>query len=211
MSNSMQHWNGHQLCAIDIEATGEDPFFHEMIQIAILPLDSNIEIRGDVPPFYINIIPEHPERANPQAMEVNRLKFAEIAKNGFDREKSKDILIEWVDRMDLPFTKFGNRKKLIPLGQNLYYDIPFIKRWLGVSDYHEIFFPCPVDTMVVASFKNDRAACHADHVPYPKINLSYLCNIEGIDRIRSHDALQDCVATAALYRKMCYRGLTELD
>jgi len=207
----MQHWNGHQLCAVDIEATGEDPFFHEMIQIAILPLDSNIERREDVPPFYINVIPDYPERANPEAMAVNRLKFSEIAKSGLDREKAKDVLVEWVDRLDLPFTTYGNRKKIIPLGQNLYYDIPFLKRWLGVDGYDDIFYPCPVDTMVVAAHKNNRAACHADHVPYPKINLAYLCNIEGVDKFKKHDALQDCVATADLYRRMCYRGLIEFD
>ena len=56
MGNSMQHWNGNQLCVVDVETTGLDLFWHEIIQLCILPLDSDINPRTDVSPFYINLI-----------------------------------------------------------------------------------------------------------------------------------------------------------
>ena len=68
----MEHWNGNQICAMDTETTGLDPFWHEIVQIAILPLDSNMEPRQDVLPFYINMIPQCPERVDREAVKVNK-------------------------------------------------------------------------------------------------------------------------------------------
>ena len=73
MGTSMIHWNGHQLCAIDTETTGLDPNYNEIIQICILPLDSNIKPRKDVFPFYIEIVPDHPERASPEVAYHRRI------------------------------------------------------------------------------------------------------------------------------------------
>ena len=73
MANSMQHWNGNQVCAIDTETTGLDPLYDEILQLAIIPLDSNFEVRKDVMPLEIFMKPEYPERIKPEAMQVNRL------------------------------------------------------------------------------------------------------------------------------------------
>ena len=113
MSNSMQHWNGDQMCVMDTETTGLDPNWHEMIQIALLPLDSNLNVRKDVLPFYIELIPEHPERADPEAMSVNKQKFTDIAIRGHDREAAKDLLVEWIKKLGLPCTKYGTDRKSV--------------------------------------------------------------------------------------------------
>jgi len=207
MANSMQHWNGNQLCVIDTETTGLDAYWHEMIQIAIVALDSDIKPRQDVLPFYIEIIPEHPERADKKAMEVNRKTFTEIAQRGHDREKAKDLLEEWIKTLGLPTTKYGNPKKIIPLGQNYAFDMGFIKQWLGVDLYNDLFDYHYVDTMITAHFLNDRAAAHAEKVPFSKTNLQWLARTLGVQRDRAHDALQDCLSTADVYRLMLLQGL----
>lgn len=203
----MIHWNGNQLCAIDTETTGLEPGYHEIIQIAILPLDSNIKPRRDVMPFYIEIIPDYPERADKKAMEINRLDFAKIAQRGHDREKAKDLLAEWVDGLGLPYTKYGNRKRVIPLGQNYAFDRSFIMSWLGTQTYEELFFYGYRDTKVAAAFLNDKAAMHAEKVPYSKTSLSWLANKHNVVNEKAHDALSDCLTTAEVYRKMCQAGL----
>lgn len=206
-SKSMQHWNGDQVCVIDTETTGLMASFHEMIQIAILPLDADLMPRKDVIPFYIEIRPDHPERASKKAMEINKLTFAKIAQRGFDREKAKDMLREWIEKLGLPVTTYGTPKRIIPLGQNYGFDKGFLMHWLGIDMYDEFFHYHYRDTMIAAGYLNDRAAMHGNPVPFSKINLQYLCSTLKIPRERSHDALEDCVATAQVYRRMLQEGL----
>jgi DNA polymerase III epsilon subunit-like protein len=207
MKNAMVHWNGNQLCVIDCETTGLEAGWHDLIQICILPLDSNILPRKDVMPFYIEIIPEHPHRADPEAMKINRLDFAIIGQRGHDSEKAKDLLEEWIEKLGLPYTKYGNRKKIIPLGQNYAFDRSFIMEWLGPERYNEYFHIWCRDTMIAANYLNDRAAMHGEKTPYPKVNLSYLASTLKVPMERAHDALSDCVATAEIYRRLLQQGL----
>jgi len=202
----MQHWNGHQLCAIDIETSGLDPHYHEILQICILPLDSNIKPRRDVFPFFLELAPEHPERIDREAIRINKLDIMRITQRGHHQDKAKDLLELWVDKLDLPYTKFMNRKRILPLGQNLYFDIPFIREWLGLERYGAIFDGRIRDTQSVAAYVNDRAAMLAEKVPFSKIKLSWLCNKLNVPLERAHDALQDCVATAEVYRRMLMRS-----
>lgn len=207
MSKSMQHWNNHQMVVVDLETSGLDPYYHEILQICILPLDSNIQPRKDVTPFYIELRPDFPQRIEKEAIRVNKLDINRICQRGFDQEKAKDLLDEWVNKLGLAYTAYGNRKRLIPLGQGIMFDIPFLKRWLGVTHFHEIFDSRVRDTEIAAVFLNDIAGMHAEVVPYSKVNLTWLCKQLKVPLDRAHDALQDCLATAEVYRRMLQRGL----
>lgn len=206
MAKSMGHWNGHQLAVIDIETTGLDSAWHEMVQIAIVPLDSDIRVRNDVSIFYINLKPEFPERADPKAMQVNGLDVADLVLNGHDSERAKDMLVEWTDSLGLPYTKYGNRKKLIPLGQNYSFDKGFIEQWLGYDLYSTLFHYHYRDTQIAAAYVNDQAAMQAEKVPFNKINLAWLANKLNIANTNHHDALNDCRVTAEIYRQLLLRG-----
>jgi DNA polymerase III epsilon subunit-like protein len=206
-SNSMQHWNEHQLCAMDVETTGADPHYHEICQIAILPLDSNIQPRKDVMPFYIDIIPEHPNRIDPAAVTVTKLTMKKILERGHDKFAAQDLLEQWSESLGLRYTRGGIRKRIMPLGHNYAFDKQFIQRWLGSEAYSDLFDGRYRDTMTSALFINDSAACHAESVPYSKANLTWLANHHKIPIDGAHDALQDCIATAEVYRKLCYRAL----
>jgi DNA polymerase III epsilon subunit-like protein len=207
INQSMQHWNGHQLCAIDVETTGTDPAYHEILQICILPLNSNVEPRKDVMPFYIEIIPNHPERIEKEAMTKNKLDASKIMQRGFDSFKAVDMFLEWMQTLNLPTTKFGQPKRIIPLAHNWPFDKGFVEQWMGPTQFNEVFDAHYRDTMAVASFLNDRAGAHAEIVPYSKSNLGWMCNKNAIINTCAHDALQDCIATAALYKKLIYAGL----
>lgn len=207
MAKSMQHWNGNQLCVIDTETTGLDSHYHEIIQICVLPLDSNIEPRQDVTPFYLNLIPWYPERVDENALKRNKLKLSDLMLKGFDKDKAIDLLGEWLDQLDLPYTSSGRRKQIVPLGQNYGFDLRFIQAWIGIAMYNEYFHYHYKDTMIAAGYLNDRAAMHGEKVPYSKVNLQYLCSTHKIKTERSHDALQDCLATAKVYKEMLKIGL----
>ena len=208
MKNSMQHWNGCQMCSIDTETSGLDSHWHEILQIAILPLDSNLKPRKDVMPFYIEMKPEFPERIDKEAIKINKLDICKIVLRGFDQEKAKDLLREWFDKLGLPYTKSGQfQKRIIPLGQNYAFDRSFIQRWLGIEMYNELFDYHYADTMNTATYLNDRAAMHGEPVPFSKINLSFLANKLDVEIDRAHDALSDTVATAEVYRRLLQQGL----
>lgn len=206
MAKSMQHWNGHQLCAIDTETTGLDPYWHEIIQICILPLDSNLDVRKDVVPFYINLIPDYPERVDD---DVPWKKHIDLSNQSgyFDRIAAIDMLDDWVAKLGLPVTAYGTPKKIIPLGQNYGFDRMFMLKWLGKDFYDHLFHYHFRDTMIYANGLNDSAAMHGEPVPFPKTGLQYLCSTLNIESERAHDALSDCIACTKVYKEMLKKGL----
>ncbi len=54
------HLNGCLMAAVDLETTGTRPGYHEIIQIAVVPLDSDFKPLADVRPFYTLVKPEAP-------------------------------------------------------------------------------------------------------------------------------------------------------
>lgn len=207
MAASMQHWNGHQLCAIDIETSGLDPYWNEIIQLCILPLDSNIEPRRDVMPFNIYLTPSNPGTVNVESLKINKINLETINRFGHDQEKAKDMFDHWVTKLKLPVTPYGQRKRIIPLAHGWQFDSAFIKRWLGYEKFGEVFDSRYVDTMVVGAFMNDRAGMRAEKVPFSKLNLAWLSKELKLDREPTHDALQDCLATAEVYRRLLQSGV----
>ena len=206
---SMSHWNGHQLCVLDTETTGVDPQYHEVVQVALVPLTSRLEIRKDVMPFSMYLKPESPQLADKDAMAKNRLSLSDLCLQGFDRDKAVDLLIAWKDKLGLGCTAYGTPKKIMLLGHNIGFDIAFMKKWMTSMVYEEQFDYHYRDTMIIANFLNDSAGLKAETVPYSKVKLQWLANKLGVeyDTNTAHDALVDCVITAKVYKKLCSVGL----
>jgi DNA polymerase III epsilon subunit-like protein len=200
---AMQHWNNKMCCVMDTETTGLDPNFHEIVQICIIALDSNFDPMKGVIPFYVNLIPDYPERVDPKAIEINKMDMAKIMTSGFDRHKAIDMLGTWIQKLKIKGNKYGGANKIMPLGQNYGFDAAFIKAWLGVDQYNEWFDYHYRDTMHAALYMNDRAGMKAEKVPFPKVNLQYLATTLNIKSERAHDALSDCLVTAEVYKRMC--------
>lgn len=150
---------------------------------------------------------ECPERIDPEAIKVNKIDLNNVQLRGFDKEKAKDMLRDWIIKLRLPVSKYGNPNKIRPLGQNYAFDRDFIIRWLGIEMYNEFFDYHFADTMATAIYLNDRAAMHAQPIPYPRVNLTRLADIHHIEYEKKHNALSDCLCTAAVYKKMIQQGL----
>ena len=191
----MMNLNGNLLAALDLETTGLIDGYHDIVQVAIVPLDNNLDPL-DSPPFYMNIKPDHPERADPEAMAVNGLDLAELAMEP-DCWQVADYFDEWFERLNLPL-----HKKLIYLTQNAPFDIPFTKHWLGVQGFEKYFHRRGRDTMFMALGLNDQAVWKNRAVPFSRVGLKALCETLGIPLDNHHDALADCIATAKVYREL---------
>lgn len=198
----MKHLNGNLLCAIDTETTGLVAGYHDIIQVAIVPLDSNLNVLkmiGDklIMPFVYDIKPKRPENADPKALGVNNRTLADIMQHGVEPYKLADMFDEWCDSLQL-----AHNKKITPLGQNYQFDKNFLVDWLGEESYsHRIDYHYR-DTMCAALYLNDRASFLEVAPPFPKVNLKYLASQLSIDNPKSHDALGDCLTTIAVYKKM---------
>lgn len=196
-AKGLVHLNGHLLCAVDTETTGLVAGHHDIIQVAIVPLNSELLPNSDIQPFYIDIIPVRPENAEKSAMLVNKMNLADVMRHGMEKFKAADLLEEWFEKLELPF-----RKKIAPLGANYSFDKSFLLEWLGPQTYDHIFDYHVRDIQSVASFLNDRAAFHAEAAPFPKVNVAYLASQLEIPHEKAHDALQDCLVEAEIYRRM---------
>ncbi len=191
------HLNGNLLCSVDTETTGLTAGHNDLIQIAIIPLDSNLEPLQSVIPFIQDLQPKYPDHADPEALRVNGRKLEDLVLNGMEPFKAADLLEEWFNKLNLP-----HGKKIAPLGQNYQFDQGFIREWLGDATYNHIFDYHYRDTMSTALFINDRAAFHGEPAPFPKVNLKYLASQLNISTNRSHDAVADAMTTAKVYKTM---------
>ena len=185
--------NDNVLAAMDVETTGRDPAYNEVIQIAIVLLDVHL---NPTKHFYTSIRPEHPERMHPDAVATHGLSV-ESLQEWPDRHAVADSLWDWFQDLNL-----APKKRLIPLCHNSQFDIPFVQYMLGYEQYNEIFgFPTR-DTNAMAASILDKAAYHGLALPFQRTGLGHLCEVLGIDLPNAHNALDDTLATARLYQKL---------
>jgi DNA polymerase III epsilon subunit-like protein len=195
--SSFVYSNGNLLSAVDVETSGLEPGWHEILQIAIQPLDSQIEPLEGVQPFYMNIKPEYPERASKKAMSVNKLDLDWLLVHAPDQWKVAELLDEWWERLDLPINR-----TLMPLAHNWQYEAGFLKAWLGIEQTHQFFHPYARDTMETAIYLNDRAYMRGETILFDRLRLRDVCKHYGVTNEHEHDALGDVRATAAVYKHM---------
>lgn len=193
----MIHLNGNLLAAIDFETTGRRPGFHEIVQIAILPLDSDIRPLKTVRPFYMNVQPQYPNRQEKEARLVHQLNIDDLLIHAPTADRVADLLVEWFQRLDLP-----QGKVLVPLVQNWAFESAFLKAWLGPDMVDSMFHSHARDPMLYAVAMNDKATFMGEELPFNRVGLESLCNRLGIINTNPHDALSDCLATAEVYRAM---------
>lgn len=188
------------MVGMDLETSGLNPEYHEIIQIGLLPLDANLEPRKDLPPFDFKFRPKHLDRVDLNALNVSRNTLADIVETGIDPDAGKDLFYMWFERL-----KIGETRKLVPLGHNITgCDIPFLRFWLGEEAYRQYFFGHPRDTMIIAAYLNDRAEYHAEQTPFPKLTLTELAKKLGIEILDGviHDAVYDAYIASQCYKKL---------
>lgn len=197
MTKGMRHLNANLLCAIDVETTGLQPGYHEIYQVAILPLDSNIKPCKKTTPFYLDLLITRPENIDKKAIKMNKIDFVRRQQRAIDPFTAADFLDDWFDRLQLPIYK-----RLCVLAQNWPFDRAFLKEWLGTASFEHLFSPLYRDTMVNTIFHSDLSDFRGDKIKFVQHNLQYLCQKLDVKNEKPHDALQDCIATAEVYRRL---------
>lgn len=199
-SKSMIHLNGNLLAVVDTETTGTMAGFHDLIQVCVLLLDSELKpLRGRVP-FYADLKPRRPHNCAPEVVDKNRAAICKASIDGLDPDRAADLFDEWFCKLGL-----GEYKRISPLAQNWPFDRAFLIDWLGQAAFERYFDARYRDTMVAALFENDTADFRVEPCPYAKVNLQYLASQLKVPTDRAHEALADCMTTAEVYRQMILR------
>lgn len=201
-SKAMIHLNGNILCVVDVESTGDRPGYHDLIQVCVLPLDSELRPGKKMIPFYTLVKPRRPENCHPDVMDQQRSRICEATIKGLDPDVACDLFDEWYNKLGL-----RDNKRISPLAQNWPFDRAFMIDWLGHESFARYFDGRYRDTMSAALFENDRADFKAEPYPYAKVNLQYLASTLKVTVDKAHDALADCVTTAEVYRLIVMKGL----
>jgi len=196
----MQHLNGNLLCAIDTETTGLKAGFHDIWQVAIVPLGADIKPLKTVLPFCMDIKIKFPERIEKNAIKIINAEFARRQQHAIEPYTCADLFDKWFDRLKLPMYK-----RIVPLAQNWLFDRGFLIDWLGETSFNHSFYHVFRDTMTVAAFDSDLCDFRGDKVLFTQYNLGFLCTRLGVTNEKPHDALQDAIATAEVYRRLLLR------
>ena len=184
---------GHTLCAVDVETTGTLPGWHEIIQIAVLPLNQHLEPDPEKKFFYMNIYPDHPERISAGATRKHGITL-ESLEGCPTQDQAVELFHEWFQKLGLPF-----KKRVVPLCHNWAFERSMLIPWLGEDGFNELFQSTARDTMTLSSSIDDLYAWHGRKPPFGWVSLGNMCKRFDIELDNAHDALADCVATAKLY------------
>jgi DNA polymerase III epsilon subunit-like protein len=195
--SSMPHNNGNVIAAVDFETTGTRAGYHEPIQIAIVPLNSDLRPIPGIVPFYHEIRPYFPERADPLATRVHGLDLDRLAVEAPEPGDVEVLLIEWWNRLELPF-----ERRLIPLAHNWPFELSFFRAWLGTALTEALFTALPRDSMTYALGLNDKCFFRGQKALFPYVGLGDLCNHFGVVNTKPHDSLADSIAEAEVYRHL---------
>lgn len=201
-TNTTSPWfiHGSQIVSLDVETTGLDPMLHEIFQIACVALDYRYRPRPDVKKFVMAMKPESPENIDYEGIlkaGYSRKKLNLYTMYGLSQQEGVEHFKSWIADLELP-----PNRKICPLAINWPFDKPFIQHWLGESLFHNLFHPHVRDLIPVVQFINDLFYMRGLDVPYRQANLSYLCKKLEVENQEHHDALNDAVVTAEVYRRL---------
>lgn len=194
--DSMPHLLGGVMAAIDFETTGLNPDWHEVVQIAIVPLDYKFDPLPGIRPFYRKIRPEHPERFEPEAMKTNRLAMDEL-KTASEKHEIIESLQRWWDALGLPLGR-----TIVPLAHNASFELMYLRKLLGDSHYHKLFHFHHRCSMQTAIQINDKCFRRGLKKRFDSVGLEYLAAEFKIHNPCAHDALNDALVGAQLYPRL---------
>lgn len=199
---ALSNWNKNMMCAIGIKTTGEDIFFHEMVQLSIIPLNWDLRPNQSILPFDMYIRPSYPERNTSLPSEY----LTKVCTSGVDSVYAFDALDNWFQRLPIIPNKYGTANRIMSLGFKIAETRMFLIKLCGYENYKLIFHDQLRDPACAALLVNDREAMRNNPVPYPKVDLAYLASQCKVGMDRAHSAINDAAVAAEVYRRIIQSG-----
>jgi len=176
----------------DTETTGLDSVKNDIIQIAGI-----VEINGEVKEeFNIKCQPFSYDNISSDALDVHGITIDEIKKF----QTSIDGKRQFVSILDKYVNKFDKMDKFTPAGQNVKFDVGFLRDWFikngeryGSGSYHNYHM---IDTACLARIMTFEGVIETDNHKLETLAKRY--NI----KIDAHNALSDIQATRNVYKSL---------
>ena len=109
---------------VDVETTGLNPNYHEMIDIGIIIINQNLEIKGQ---YFSKVLPSFPERIDPMAQNIN----------GFDLQRwTQEEAIseeELINQINIFLNNYIGKPIFIAF--NSWFDSGFVRNLLQEHNY----------------------------------------------------------------------------
>ena len=109
---------------VDVETTGLNPNYHEMIDIGIIIINQNLEIKGQ---YFSKVLPSFPERIDPMAQNIN----------GFDLQRwTQEEAIseeELINQINIFLNNYIGKPIFIAF--NSWFDSGFVRNLLNEHNY----------------------------------------------------------------------------
>ena len=188
----MRHLNSNLLCAVDINITGPNHNIHELLEIAIIPLNNFMEPKGSM--FHALIKPGRIERGKPG---VTDMKYNEAVESGIDFFAAANLFETWFTSLKLP-----DNKKICILSYKYHLKFPFIEDWLQPTSYATHFSEDIRDLDTFACAANDFADIKCVDWPFPKRDLGYIYSMCGYPCVPTDDCLERAHMMSQCYKQM---------
>lgn len=173
-----------KLLVLDTETTGLDLIKHEIIQIGFLFIEMDTsDVYNLLSETEIKIKPMHLQTAEPAALAIN----------GFSAYEWKDA-----DTIEKHFEEIKNKIEEADalLGQNLIFDLRFIKQAFENFNVSPPKFPPYMDTKWIANQLMNEGKLKSTSMD--KMCKHYNIKFEG----KAHTALVDCKRTLEVWKKL---------
>jgi len=195
-------------CIVDTETTGLVAGYNDIIEIAVIVLDEHMDKDPNIIPFHTMMLPSRPDNIDINALKVQqsnddgkkltRTKFDLVMRHGLQPDKCADLFIDWVDRIGLP-----PKGRLLPIAHNWVFDRGFIIDWLGQLSFDYAFSHIFMDTFPISKFIDATYVARGKNSPFgPSMRLKDIARDLGFVPDRSHNALDDCLTTHEVLKRL---------
>lgn len=178
---------------IDTETGGLTPD-HSLLTISAIVADSDFQpIQGGNASDTLYMELRHDTYVvTPEALAVNKLDLIHHSARGLKPDQARGRFAEFLSAA----YEICGRKKMIPAGHNVAYDLEYIWRYLMPPDEWRKFCTYPaLDTVIIARFFKAVGIIEED-----KFKLTELCEMFGIKIENAHHAEADNKAALAVAR-----------
>ena len=173
--------NKETYISVDVESAGPNPGQYAMLSIGACTVTEPVET------FYVEIQPDR-EAFSPEALEVSGLSLEKLQENGVPPEQAMERFGDWVKQV----TPENSRPVFVA------FNAPF--DWMFVNDYFHRYLghnPFGHSALDMKAFFMGMQGVRWGETGFEKVTEYF-----DIDHPLTHNALQDALDQAELFRKM---------
>ncbi|MCS7017884.1 MAG: 3'-5' exonuclease [Cytophagales bacterium] len=174
----------------DVETTGLEPDYHEIIQIGAVLYDDRWD---EISTYLTNVYPEHPERFAIPSAQVHELTLADLEEAPMIHEMLEDFE-EWLME-ELNLSTRSDLRRIVVCGQSVTTDINFLRFAYKKCQMSWEFSLRPLDLFVLSNFYFRILKANGIHTP-KSLSLKSVAAYFGMERqTETHNALEDAILT----------------